>query len=168
LVDIAEAGDKKFFQPIEQNQNSNEVANSTFLGEPERAGGSFENIDPPDDGSPSTFLMEKNTNQHWHTMDREFIVLQTFSWTAVFADLWTTQHGLAVNPTAHELNPLFGKHPSRARLYGIGIPLSAIPSYLSYKEKKLAPRRGIWKINPRLSIIVHSLAAVDNLMVAHQ
>jgi hypothetical protein len=117
---------------------------------------------------PPTLLLERNTNKSWHTLDTKFIVLQTLSTIALFADIETTTHALAAQPRAIELNPLFGQHPTPARVYGTAIPLHAFAFYLSYRAKKLAPRRNVWTFAPTLLIAVHIAAAINNLIVAHQ
>lgn len=38
--------------------------------------------------------------------------------------------------TCQEANPLLGKNPSRARMYGIGMPLDALLFYVSVKRKQ--------------------------------
>jgi hypothetical protein len=109
------------------------------------------------------------TNNSKLTLDRKFILLQTFSTSALVADLETTAHVFAGRqPKAIELDPLFGQHPTRARLYGIGVPLDAFIFYMSYHAKKAASNRRIWEIGPGLSIAVHSAAAINNLIVAQR
>jgi len=117
---------------------------------------------------PPTLLLERNTNKSWHTLDTKFILLQALSTVALFADIQTTTHALAAQPKAIELNPLFGKHPTPARVYGTAVPLHAFAFYQSYRAKKLAPRRNVWKFAPKLSIAVHTAAAINNLIVAHR
>jgi hypothetical protein len=117
---------------------------------------------------PPTLAIERNTNKSWHTLDRKFILLQTFSTMALLADLETTARGLAQQPRATELNPLFGKDPSRARLYGIAVPLNIFPFYLSYHSKKIAPRRSVWKVGPEMCIAVHTAAAINNVIVTRR
>lgn len=101
------------------------------------------------------------------TIDRKFILLQTFSTLALVSDLESTAHVVAGRqPQASEVDPLFGKHPTRARLYGIGVPLDAFVIYMSYHAKKVAPKRKLWEIGPALSIAIHSAATINNLAVA--
>ncbi len=108
-----------------------------------------------------------DTNSGRRIIDRRFILLQTFSALALVADLESTAHIFAGRqPQATELDPLFGKRPTRARLYGIGVPLDAFVVYMSYYAKKVAPKRKLWEIGPGLSIAVHSGAAINNLVVA--
>ena len=111
---------------------------------------------------------EPNTSSRRYTLDREFILLHSLSAVALVADLETTAHLFTGQPKATELNPLFGKHPTRARLYGIAVPLDALSFYMSYRAKKAQPKRSLWRITPGVSIAVHSAAAINNLIVAHR
>lgn len=118
---------------------------------------------------PPTLTVEQNTNnKRWRTLDNKFILLHTLSTVALVADLETTVRGLAAQPKATELNPIFGEHPTRARLYGIAVPLNAVSLYLSYHYKKTAPSRSVWKLGPEMSIAVHTAAAINNLIVTHR
>jgi hypothetical protein len=116
---------------------------------------------------PPTLAMERNTNRNWHTLDSKFILLHTFSTLALIADIVTTAHGLAAQPNAIELNPLLGERPTLARIVGTTVPLHAFSFYLSYRAKKLAPRRNVWMFIPKLSIAAHTAATINNLIVAH-
>jgi hypothetical protein len=101
------------------------------------------------------------------TMDSKFILLQALSAAALVADVETTMHDLQGH-TAGELNPLFGQHPTRPRLYGINVPLNALSFFVSYRLKKSAPEQSLWKVGPALSIAVHTAATINNLIVAHR
>jgi hypothetical protein len=114
-----------------------------------------------------TLSMERNSNEGWHTLDRKFFLLNALSTVALLADLETTARGLAAQPKAMELNPLFGKHPSTARLYGTGLSINMLLIYQSYHFKKLGPRRNVWTIGPKVSIVVHTAAAINNLIATH-
>ncbi|MGA8837675.1 MAG: hypothetical protein WCF74_16885 [Candidatus Sulfotelmatobacter sp.] len=117
---------------------------------------------------PPTLAVEQNTNKRWRTLDNKFTLLHTLSTVALVGDLETTVRGLAAQPKATELNPIFGEHPTRARLYGIAVPLNAFSFYLSYHYKKTAPSRSVWKLGPGMSIAVHTAAAINNLIVTHR
>lgn len=114
-----------------------------------------------------TLLMEPNDNK-WHTLDRKFILFSLLSTAATIADAETTARGLKANPNATELNPLFGKHPTRARLYGISIPANSLLIYWSYHFKKVAPRRNAWERVLKVPIVVHTAAAVNNYLVVQK
>jgi hypothetical protein len=114
---------------------------------------------------PPTFSIEPNDGQRGRTLDARFITLHTLSTAALIADSVTTLRGLKENPKATELDPLFGKHPTPARLFGIAVPLQIFDICLSYHLKKVAPRRSDWKVAPKLSIALHTFGAVNNLVV---
>jgi hypothetical protein len=118
--------------------------------------------------APTAMAVEPSTNRRPHTLDRKFILLHSLSTVALLTDLETTARGIAATPKAAELNPLFGAHPTRARLYGIAVPLDALSFYLSYRAKKNEPKRSLWIIGPGVSIAVHSAAAINNLIAAHR
>jgi len=111
--------------------------------------------------------VEPNANNRGHILDRKFILLHSLSTVALLADLETTARAIAAQPRAPELDPLFGEHPTRARLYGIAVPLNALSFYLSYHAKKTEPKRRFWIIGPGVSIAVHSAAAINNLIATH-
>jgi hypothetical protein len=109
---------------------------------------------------------ERNKGSAPRTLDRKFILLQTLSAAALVADVETTMRDLG-GQRASELNPLFGQHPTRARLYGINVPLNVLSFYVSYHFKKTDPSRSLWKVGPALSLAVHATATINNLIVAH-
>jgi hypothetical protein len=107
--------------------------------------------------------LERDTNRSGRTLDRQFLLLHTLSAVALVADLESTVRSLQGQTKAAELNPLFGAHPTRARLYGVAVPLNALSFYLSYRYKKREPGRGLWKVGPGLTIAVHTAAVINNL-----
>lgn len=111
------------------------------------------------------FSMQINPYK-WHTLDREFIRYSVLSVVATAADVATTARALENNNT-RELDPLYGGHPTRARLYGITVPLQAFLLYTSYYDKRIAPRRTTWKTLLKISIIAHTAAATNNLIVLY-
>jgi hypothetical protein len=115
-----------------------------------------------------TLSVEQNTRSSARTLDGEFTWLHTLSAMALVADLETTARGLEGQAKGSELDPVFGAHPTRARLYGIAVPLNVLSFYLSYHYKKIEPGRSIWKVAPGLSIAVHTGAAINNLIAAQR
>jgi len=113
----------------------------------------------------NTSVEERKRNGNPRVVDSKFILLNTLSTLAMVADLETTAHDLEGAKSA-ELNPLFGQHPSRARLYGVSVPLNVISFYVSYHYKRSQPSRSLWKVGPALSIAVHTAATINNLIVA--
>lgn len=118
--------------------------------------------------APPAMAVEPNANSCGRILDRKFILLYSLSTVALLADLETTARAVAAQPSATELNPLFGEHPTRARLYGIAVPLNALSFYLSYHAKKTEPKRRWWIIGPGVSLAVHSSAAINNLIATHR
>ncbi len=111
--------------------------------------------------------VDSNTSQARRILDRQFALLQMFSAAALVTDVETTVH-LAQQPNSAELNPLYGRHPTRGRLYGIAVPLDALSFYMSYHYKKIEPKRSLWKVGPGISIAVHTAAAINNIILAHR
>jgi hypothetical protein len=114
-----------------------------------------------------TLELEKSTPRSGHTLDRNFILLHAVSAAALVADLETTVRGVQGQANGAELNPLFGPHPTRARLYGVAVPLNVLSFCVSYHYKKIEPGGGLWKLGPGISIAVHAAAAINNLVAAH-
>ena len=114
-----------------------------------------------------TLELEKTTLRSGHTLDRNLILLHAFSAAALVEDLETTVRGVQGQANRAELNPLFGAHPTRARLYGIAVPLNVLSFYVSYHYKKIEPGSRLWKLGPGISIAVHTAAAINNLVAAH-
>ncbi len=162
--------------PTEINQTEAGVANATDL--PEAPSESARGPNEPkgrddtkggDDTSgtrfvPAALSAEPNMNKSVHTVDRSFILLQTLSAVALIVDLETTARSFEGQPKLTELNPVFGAHPTRARLYGIAVPLNVLSFYASYRYKKIEPGRKTWKIAPGLCIAIHTAAAINNLI----
>lgn len=107
---------------------------------------------------------ESRDESHRRTVDRNFILLHTFSAVAMVADLETTVYRVS-GQHASEMNPLFGAYPSRARLYGIAVPLNILFLYVSYHSKKSEPNGKLWALSPALFIGVHTGAALNNLIL---
>jgi len=86
-----------------------------------------------------------------HVVDSRFLFVNGGYALAAAYDGATTQWFLH-NTRAHEVNPLFGRHPSTARLWGEGSALTAAMIFGSYELKKhhsrfwLPPAMGIARI----------------------
>jgi hypothetical protein len=112
---------------------------------------------------PSPFVIEPNTQPPWHTLDRKFVLLQTFNAGAFAADMGTTVAALR-NSKAIEINPLFGQHPSTARVIGEGTAIHILLVAYDFRIKKISPRRNVWKTAARFSIMGHTAATFSNLI----
>jgi hypothetical protein len=114
--------------------------------------------------APSLEILSSPQEKPRRVADRGFWFLTLFQVGAVVADVETTQYALAHG--GHEWNPLAGDHPSRTRLYGISLPLSAGLAIWSYELKKLAPHSHYWMIPSVGCGSAHTVAAIRNLVVA--
>jgi hypothetical protein len=137
---------------------------------PSAIGGSSNSDDaPPMTGMHfvATTVEGRSYNGNPRTLDSRFILLQALSAVALVTDVETTVRDLQGSKSV-ELNPLFGQHPTRARLYGINVPLNLLSFYVSYRYKKREPQGRAWKVGPALFIAVHTAAAINNLVVGQR
>lgn len=70
------------------------------------------------------------------TSTKKFWALTAFSAAMTVADIELTQNCLATVRGCYETDPIYGTHPSRARMYAINVPVNAAVSYLSYKTMR--------------------------------
>jgi hypothetical protein len=71
------------------------------------------------------------------TIDRNFLLLSGASILATVADVENTHYALVHDPHVQEANPFyFSKHPTRARMYEVNTPITALNLIWSYKWKK--------------------------------
>jgi hypothetical protein len=97
-----------------------------------------------------------------HAHPTEFSMLAKINIAAWAADMTTTQIGLQHG--FGELNPIFGHHPSSARLWVTTIPLEGLFLYACHRDSQEHPRAKFWKVAARISIGLHAAATVNNLM----
>ena len=71
-------------------------------------------------------------------------------------------NALLSNPHRRELNPLFGSRPSRARMYGISIPILGVNALLSARAKKAGSRW--WPLGLGLVAGSHTAGVAYNAM----
>ena len=93
------------------------------------------------------------------TADGKFLFLASAYTAALVADYETTQSCLA-RGACRELNPVFGSHPSRLRMYAIGGAISAGTIYGSYYLKK--KRKRYWWVPLVAGTVVHGYLAYRN------
>ncbi len=118
-------------------------------------------------GPNASFSAPAEVDNGHRVLDRKFIVFHSLNTLAMVADIESTAHALAGKSGAVELNPLFGPHPTRARMYGIGVPVNAFTLFLSHRAKKIAPRRRLWELAPAMTMAIHAGAVTNNLVAAH-
>jgi len=95
------------------------------------------------------------------TIDRQFLILNAMMVAATVADAETTLNCVS-SPSCQETNPLLGSHPTRGRVYAVGVPLTAVAIYLSYHYKRVSPSRNWWKAYPLVLTGVHAFGALYN------
>ncbi len=98
--------------------------------------------------------------------DRSFKIWVVVSFAATIADIESTQYGIA-HCNAIERNPLLGWNGGRARMYAVGLPITAGYNLLGYWIKKKYPDRKVWALMPGMLTGVHAGAAAHNWAVCH-
>jgi len=93
--------------------------------------------------------------------NRTFAILAAVSAAATVADVELTANCLKTSVNCHEANPLWGKDPSRARLYGVNVPIYAGEMMLSRVLRR--KERKAWMM-PLASLTgIHAVGAASNL-----
>ena len=95
---------------------------------------------------------------------RKFVLLQIAMMGATIADAETTLYGIRHN-MAWEGNPIFGKDPSRARVYGTVMPATAFVTLLDYRQNEEDPHSRWGIIMPAIVIATHTVGMIHNLHV---
>jgi hypothetical protein len=99
-----------------------------------------------------TLYDDANNRTKWtlpvphRTADRKFLAFAAADLALTVADLenthWVTQHG------GIELNPAYGKHPSRDRLYLVGGGFWALTTYMSWRYKRIHDAEVAFGVRP--------------------
>jgi len=95
-------------------------------------------------------IMVERPKPKVRTFNRSFTVLALLSAAAMVADVELTANCLKTVPNCRESNPLMGSDPSRARLYGVNVPIYAGTILLSRMLRHRSPDRKVW-MTPFLS-----------------
>jgi hypothetical protein len=95
-------------------------------------------------------------------VSRPFLLLSGAAVGAAVLDIESTAHCLANDPSCRDINPLFGNHPSRARLYGISMGVLGAQIFSSYSLRRAHPHSKLWMAPLVVGIGVHSVAASLN------
>jgi len=103
--------------------------------------------------------------------DKRFWILAGIQIGATVADFETTQWALRSDPSAREVNPLFGQRPGRAKMYAIGMPLTLFQIALQYHVKGTAAQTGkgraAWIVGASINTGLHTALAVHNASLVH-
>jgi hypothetical protein len=121
---------------------------------------------------PEIHAQSTATKPHLKVADKKFWILAGLEVGATVADFETTQWAQRVRPDGGELNPLYGEHPGRARMYSIGLSLTAVQIWLQYRSKTKAQESGkvgkAWIVGALLNTGMHTFLAVHNGQIAGQ
>jgi len=107
--------------------------------------------------------------------DRGYWLAVAASIGACVLDVESSQY--ALRRGSAEANPVFGRHPSRARMYSVMLPINSLGNFLLYLNKKTqmqnaalgSPRSRLsWKITALVSPALHVGAAVHNFRIGPQ
>ncbi len=110
-------------------------------------------------------LIEPDNMPRPKTFDRKFIALNALAVAATIADAELSLNCIRANKCL-EGNPLFGKRPTRAKIYAFVVPDAAFLFFLSYHTKGHAPRRKLWMCFPIMASAAHGVAAVHAWLAA--
>lgn len=119
---------------------------------------------------PKMQVEDPASKVHLKVADKKFWILAGLQVGASVADFETTQWAQRVHPDGGELNPLYGRHPGRARMYSIGMSLDAVQILMQYRAKGKAQETGkmkkAWIVGALLNTGVHTFLAVHNGQIA--
>jgi len=109
---------------------------------------------------------------HRKIADKKFWIFAGLQVAATAADFETTQWAMRSDPAAREVNPLFGEHPSRLRMYGIGMPLTLFQIAVQYHAKGISEdtgkARAAWIVSASLNAGLHTALAIHNAGLVQQ
>jgi hypothetical protein len=116
--------------------------------------------------APGRVVVEPAPAKKAKLFDRSYKTWMLASFAATVVDIETTAHGLGACGLV-ETNPLLGRTPSRAKMYGIGLPMTAGYNLLALWVKRRTPHSRVWMIIPGAMTAVHAGAAGHNLALCH-
>lgn len=97
-----------------------------------------------------------------HRRNRKLLLgTEIFKWAALVADVESTRAGLNSGRCV-ETNPLFGRNPSRLRMYAISLPVLGLQTWLGKRQQKRNGSSKFWTVSNLFIGGMHSYAAVHN------
>lgn len=125
------------------------------------------NLHPP---PPLAAVPERHFRIPGKVADKKFLGFAALQVAATVADFETTQWAQRKAPYGAEQNPLFGSHPSRARMYSIGFSLTSLQLYMQFRSKGYGERTGkikhAWIVGALFDTGLHTYLAVHNAQIA--
>jgi hypothetical protein len=94
------------------------------------------------------------------TVDKKFLILFGMTAALTVTDIELTQRCMRAG-TCHEANFLCGTNPTRARMYGINIPILGGQAIFSAWLKRRHPERNGWMISPIADSVAHGVGSVS-------
>lgn len=92
--------------------------------------------------------------------DKKYLILFGITAALTITDIELTQHCMQAG-TCHEANSfLYGTNPTRARMYGINIPLLGGQAIFSAWLKQRHPERNAWMISPVADSVGHGIGSI--------
>lgn len=113
---------------------------------------------------------DERAKKHHKLFDRKMIIAGLTMLVGEIADNETTMAVLARNRHAHEVNPFYGAHPTRLRIYSIGTALTGLMFIGSVAALERAIRTGhpdskVWLVPVVIHNTERGLAAWHNSTV---
>jgi hypothetical protein len=128
--------------------------------------------DSPEQKTANLLTGARAPKRQFKVADRKFWALAALQTGATIADFETTQWAERKAPYGTEENPLFGSHPSRARMYSIGFTLTSAQIFLQYRSKRFGERTGklkhAWIAGALFDTGLHTILAVHNAEIAER
>ena len=138
------------------------VLSSAMLHGQESSTKMLASLDPAVSSSRSAFAIVTQPPTAAHRVaDRPFWMLVAFTAGSAVMDGETTMRGLGTGRT-HEINPLLGPHPSRARFYATTGATDTALALLSWQFKRSGHDK-LWKLPLLGATTVHLGGAMNNL-----
>lgn len=129
-----------------------------------------QNADPPKQKTANPLIDAPAPTRHFRVADKKFWSLAALQAGATIADFETTQWAERKAPNGAEENPLFGRHPGRPRMYGIGFTLTSAQIFLQYRSRRFGERTGklkhAWIVGALFNTGLHTSLAVHNAQIA--
>jgi hypothetical protein len=100
--------------------------------------------------------------------DRKFLLLTGVAAAATSLDIVTTSRCVSTYSNCQEANPLYGPHPSSARLYGVSFSILAGQVLSSAWLRREMPHKKLWIIPVIAATATHGIAAALNARTTHQ
>jgi hypothetical protein len=116
----------------------------------------------------NAFPVRPSPDRTTRVFDRKFLLLTGVAAAATSLDIVTTSRCVSTYSNCREANPLYGPHPSSARLYGISFSILAGQVLSSALLRREMPHRKLWIIPVIAATATHGIAAALNVRTTHQ